>query len=312
MTSDELGSLLDELGIDRLRYANQNWYGCCPIHGERRPSWGMHESEPHRFGCFACGASGTLITLLRDHYGWTVEQIEDRIGGSFSLDYAGKMKTDLGESSMLKTVDDVRLFPYVLTERAIQYAKKRGLKDSTIKAARLLYDHKQNRLIFPWYIGNRFVGATGRAMRDAPNVPKIIAYFGLNKAEAPYIPDGTIRREGLLILVEGEIDALKVYQAGFRNVMALAFGRKSKTHVSFIRSLTPSKIVLFFDKDRTGRSITESYEREFENMNVFSVRYSRLSADGKIDPGELSEQMIRYLIRDSLKHTGIWSNFSLD
>lgn len=313
MTSSELGALLEELGIDQLRLRNGNWMGCCPVHGERRPSFGINEQAPHVFGCFACSAKGTLFTLLRDHYGWDKATIEDRIGASETSAFQGQFPTSFGKSLVLKSVEERRLYPFDLTDRALEYAKSRGLKLPTIKAAKLLYDHNTDRLLFPWYYHGTLVGATGRAIRDAPNNPKIIAYFELNKAAMPYLPTGTFAKGKDIILVEGEIDALKVYQAGFHNVAALSFGKMSEGHLTFLRSFDFRRVVLFFDRDKTGARLTEDYKQALApTTNVFTIPYHELAVQGKIDPGMLSEQQIRYLIGRAYKTTGFWNNFSLD
>ena len=313
MTSSELGALLEELGIDQLRLRNGNWMGCCPVHGERRPSFGIREEPPHVYGCFACSAKGTLYTLLRDHYGWDKAQIEDRIGAVEFSEFSGQFPTSFGKSLVLKYVEEKRLYPFELTDRAIDYGKSRGLTLRTMKTAKLLYDHNNDRLMFPWYYHGLLVGATGRAIRDAPSNPKIIAYFDLNKALIPYLPLGTLEKDKYIILVEGEIDALKVYQAGFRNVAALSFGRMSDGHLSFLRALSPRRVVLFFDRDKTGARLTDDYKQALlATTEVFTVPYSSLRMQGKLDPGMLSPQVIRYLVNRAYKTTGFWNNFSLD
>src|SRR4051794_13035607 len=64
MEADKLIEWCRKLGIQQLRESQSNIRGCCPYHGENRPSWGISTSEPHAFGCFACNAKGTLFHLL--------------------------------------------------------------------------------------------------------------------------------------------------------------------------------------------------------------------------------------------------------
>jgi DNA primase len=132
MTSSDLGALLEELGIDQLRLRNGNWMGCCPVHGERRPSFGISETPPHFFGCFACSAKGTLYTLLKTHYEWDQAKIEDRIGSLEMSEYHGQFPTSVGKSLVLKYVEERRLYPFQLSDRAISYCKKRGLSELSL------------------------------------------------------------------------------------------------------------------------------------------------------------------------------------
>lgn len=54
----------------QLKKAGRSHKGLCPFHGEKTPSFHVHESEGY-FYCFGCQAKGDAISFLREHVGYT-------------------------------------------------------------------------------------------------------------------------------------------------------------------------------------------------------------------------------------------------
>jgi hypothetical protein len=69
---DEIRAALPLVGIVgrhvQLKRAGKLWMGCCPIHGERKPSFAVY---PDHFHCFSCGAHGDVITYIQRIEGCT-------------------------------------------------------------------------------------------------------------------------------------------------------------------------------------------------------------------------------------------------
>jgi DNA primase len=57
-------SIVDIVGrVVPLKPRGKNWWGCCPFHNEKTPSFSVNE-ELGIFKCFGCGESGDAITFL--------------------------------------------------------------------------------------------------------------------------------------------------------------------------------------------------------------------------------------------------------
>lgn len=71
MTSDDLASLLVQLGVDVRRSEGKEITGRCPVHirttgkEDRSPSWSMNAATG-LWICFSCGARGTLSMLVSE------------------------------------------------------------------------------------------------------------------------------------------------------------------------------------------------------------------------------------------------------
>ena len=127
-----------------------NWFGCCPFHSEKTPSFSVNADRGF-YHCFGCKASGSVIKFIQDIEGVSfpeaVERLAERYGielkyedGEYVPDESAKRRKDF-----LSLYDRVSVtFHYLLTQtqpgaRAFEYIKGRGLSLETIEKFRLGY-----------------------------------------------------------------------------------------------------------------------------------------------------------------------------
>jgi DNA primase len=148
----------------------------------------------------------------------------------------------------------------------IDHAKSGGVSASLCVASGLavvkqetrgVYDRFRNRIMFPIFDGSgRPVGFAGRGL-SADSQPKY-----LNSPETPLYQKNkilygfhaaarAIRENKSVIIVEGYMDFLALYQAGVKNVIATAGTAFTDTHARTLRRFT-STIFLVFDGDSAG------------------------------------------------------------
>lgn len=280
---------------------------CCPFHTERKPSWGISINPPHLHACFACGAKGSLIDLLM------------RVG-NMSRDRARQLAESPIEDLRLDELEKIKrpepkinphvLYPFQLTKRAVQALRKRGVLYEVILRAGILYDHTDNRVLFPWRIGKRLVGVTGRTLSKDPDVPKTLPMFGTQKGLSLYLPTGRIRAKPFVI-VEGEIDALKIVSAGVANVGAICFGRFTGTQKNLVLNSAATEVIVAFDDDTTGHALAKDAIEFFQGKKpVHRVDYVpyRDLYDDKVDPGELTRLHLKDMFKRLSKHAD-WPSF---
>ncbi|MCS7043220.1 MAG: DNA primase [Bryobacteraceae bacterium] len=126
------------------------------------------------------------------------------------------------------------------------------------------YDRFRGRLMFPIHSeSGKLVGFGGRALAegDEPkylNSPETPIYrksqilYNLNRAKR------AIEEEGRAVLVEGYMDAIGVWSAGVRNVVAVCGTSLTPLQVRSLRRHAP-EAVLNFDSDRAGAAATEKH-----------------------------------------------------
>jgi DNA primase len=144
--------------------------------------------------------------------------------------------------------------------------REEGLREQVAVAAGLLvegegerdpYDRFRNRVIFPIRdLSGRVLGFGGRVLgEELPkyiNTPETSIYrkgdslFGLDVA-APHV-----REAGEVLLVEGYLDVISLYQGGIANVVGVLGTALTEDQAKRIRRLT-DRCVLIFDSDEAGQ-----------------------------------------------------------
>lgn len=157
-------------------------------------------------------------------------------------------------------------------------AKAEGFSEEDMLAAGLviknentgkLYDRFRGRVTFPIYnIGGRVLGFSARILSSDKtkakyvNSPESIIYtkgkvlFGLHLAK------DAIMKEDLCYLVEGNMDAVMMYQNGVKNVVATSGTALTEQQTTLIRRYTRNVTVLY-DGDNAGIKAT------FKAVNIF-------------------------------------------
>lgn len=306
MKEQQLHEILVSLGIKQIIKRGHNLMGCCPSHGERRPSWGISVNDPHFHGCFSCGYKGTLRTLLLDQ-GWSLSKVERVVGDAPKEDKGLVWEESSAEASGLPEMDETLLFPFLPKHKVLsEFVTRRKIEPALAKKVGLLFDKKRSRVVFPWYWGKRLLGATGRSMiDDEPN--KIIAYGSFKKSRALYVPARTLSPVNPVVLVEGETDAIKVMQAGFSNVAALGYGSFSAHQVKLLEILPVKSVILFFDNDKRGAELMGIAAQEL--MGVCPIKCVDYGFRTTKDPGDLALPAIRNMINGAVVKVS-WPEFS--
>jgi len=120
-----------------------------------------------------------------------------------------------------------------------------------------LIDLFRHRIIFPIRnLHGEVVGFTGRALSEDQmpkylNTPQTLIF---NKSEVLYdlsLAKEEIREKGFVILVEGQMDVLSVYQNGNKNVICSSGTALTERQIDLIKRFA-SCVVLAFDRDTAG------------------------------------------------------------
>ena len=176
----------------------------------------------------------------------------------------------------------------------LKHLKEKGFTISDILKSGLVLENKdgkgyhdrfRGRLMFPIFdVQGRVVGFGGRILAKGEpkylNSPETILFsksrnlYGLNFAKAAK------KRE--LILVEGYMDMLSIYQAGFRNVVASLGTAFNQEHARTLKRFADD-VILLYDSDEAG---TNAALRAIPVLvkNGFRVKVTQVP-DGK-DPDE--------------------------
>ena len=149
----------------QLNKRGKNYFGYCPFHEERTPSFSV-EDEEQFFHCFSCKRGGTVFNFIMEIDGLTYPEsimkvaeiagisIDDKVQGSMQEDKP-KTKNDL----LVDIHEQAKnYYNQVLTitesgEKALNYLLDRGLTKETIETFQLGYSPSQSEALYD-YLSN--------------------------------------------------------------------------------------------------------------------------------------------------------------
>jgi len=195
-----------------------------------------------------------------------------------------------------KTIEDFQLgFSLDSWEALREQLTKRGYQEDEMVAAGLLvekeqggtYDRFRNRLMFSIRdITGRVLGFGARVLDDSLpkylNSPQTLifdksgALYGIDRAKS------AIRKQNLVVVVEGYMDVIVAHQHGFNNVVASLGTAITEKQVGIIKKLTKS-LTLALDADAAGEMAT------LRGIEVASHTF-----DQKVVPLPTSAGLVKY------------------
>lgn len=159
-----------------------------------------------------------------------------------------------------------------------------------------LYDTFRNRITFPIHNDKgRIVGFSARIYqkideakyintRETPIFKKGEILFNYHRAQ------GEARKNKYLLIVEGQLDAIRIYSVGIKNVVATMGTALTSDHINLLKKLNV-KIVLCMDNDQAGEKASLANGEIIESAGI---PLSILRISGAKDPDE-------YLLNNSVE-----------
>ena len=178
------------------------------------------------------------------------------------------------------------LYKYLLS-KGVEEKKMQELGLISVSKGKC-YDKFRNRVMFPIInTSGKVIGFGGRAIdpNDNPkylNSPESRIFQKKNNLYGLNISRQAAGKEGYIILVEGYMDAIALYQSGIRNVAASLGTALTENQAKLLHRYV-KEVVLSYDADNAGRAAAlrgiEILRREGSKVKVLHV------TDGK-DPDE--------------------------
>ncbi len=177
-----------------------------------------------------------------------------------------------------------------------------------------LHDVLKDRIVFPLHdLDGNVIGFTARCYLSDIK-PKY-----LNTKETAIFKKGnilynyhrakdTIRLKKEVILVEGNMDAIRMYANGIKNVVALMGTSLTKEQIKALKKLR-AKIVLMLDNDEAGEDATYRLGNILEK-EAFEIQIVRLN--GAKDPDEYILKYNAEAIIENIMHAGSFMDFKLN
>ena len=178
-----------------------------------------------------------------------------------------------------------------------------------------IYDRFSGRIIFPLFDhrGNP-IGFAGRVLpwdkRETGkyiNSPETPLYHKSSVLYALNVTRPFIKKKGIAIVVEGELDAISSYQAGIKNVVAIKGSALTEEQVRLLSRFAP-KFILALDADNAGDAAARRGIAVAENSGV-EVKVAEMK--GFKDPDEAARNDLEAYKKTLIKSVPVW-DFMID
>lgn len=169
----------------------------------------------------------------------------------------------------------------------------RGLSHSALYRYKVRYNTQNNLIIFPYtdVVGNVVSLKARVASNDEKRIFHITDKHFSSQVSFPSVKDvgpsfglGEVDSSKPILLVEGEIDLLKLVSLGFDNVVAIGSATPAKKQITVLPSST---IILGLDSDSAGKAGALSLARQMHGKLVYLVDWGLV---GVKDPGEINNR----------------------
>lgn len=301
--------ILDHYGLlPSMKQRKNELIGFCPFHKESKASFHVSLTK-NAFQCFGCKAKGNILDFVCQKEGVDLREAGALIGQWFGIGQ-GQIVVPGAKEKATKEIKGQELAkegetinpPLKFTLRLDPdhpYLKERGLAGETIEHFGVGYCARglmKGRIAIPIHDEKgELVAYAGRWPGDPPKdegkyklppgFQKHLVLFNLHRA----INEPSEKK---LIVVEGFFDCFRIWQGGYRNVVALMGSTLSREQEDLLVNHAQAA-VLMLDRDDAGRKATQEILSRLARR-IF-VRVIELPSEGD-QPDRLEKEGIDKLL----------------
>jgi len=283
----QIEDLFDKYNIQIQSSAGQEFTIYCPFHKNvHTPSFYINY-KTGLWQCFnpSCGKKGNFRQLYR--------QIAGKALASNSKIDPVSLKMQLDKNFSYRDKDNDIVLDTIQIDYGDETQKayliplhERGLSYQTLIKFEIGFSKNKNRIVIP--VRNqqyKIVGLIGRAI-ESDQEPRYLYNKGFKRANVLFNIQNA-KNYSEVIVVEGSVDAMKVHEAGFPNVVATLGAQVSKNQILLIKKYFDS-IVIFSDNDSAGNAMRDAIIDLCRGKKIYTAKIS----EGLKDPAEMQVQEI--------------------
>jgi twinkle protein len=318
-----------------LKKQGSSWKCKSPFSNEKTPSFTIiSNASDNFFKCFSTGKSGDVIEFVKEVNNISFVDACKELANLSGIDLELKeynsrqmqqkpklpiVKKQLVSEQKKLSVQSYQK-PNIIQQRpnksVLDYFLKRGISEDTVNQFKITQSDtyfaqiggKTTSINFNYFRGGELVNIKHRAVDKKA--------FGLEKGceLVLYNLDNVESNADYIFITEGEFDALALAEAyqSPNNIVSVpnGAGGTKKQNLSYLDSAVKSKVfdgkrlLLFFDNDQAGRSLTDAFVKRFGAHNCMIPTYPK-------DCKDINEVLLTYgvdgveLVKNSLKYPNI-------
>lgn len=324
--------LLTLFNISYIEFDNRVAFSC-PVHGGDNPEGAcIFTSGSKTKGNWQCWTHSCEKDHGKNIIGFVKGVLENKKGKEvsfpetidFCLKFLDKKIDEIPEEELSETIHQMNRISDILTHKPeivstnvtrdmivsgleipSKYYVKRGYKPDTLVAfdvGECYNPNKQmfNRAVVPVYDENHnYIGCVGRTLEEHNKKYKWINSKGFKKSFYLYglwVAKQSILDTSTVVLVEGQGDVWRLYEAGIKNSVGIFGADLSDDQLIALESLSIFNVVILTDADEAGNkaanNIIEKCGRRFN--------YYRPNIPTK-DVGDMTVEQIEHILKPQIK-----------
>jgi len=259
----EIISLIEQ--YIKLKRTGSTAVGLCPFHQEKTPSFNV-SNEKGIYKCFGCGKSGDVIQFIMDHQNKSYYEAIKLLSEKYNIELeTNTKKYDRPVQRLTK-----------LSKSTINYFETRGISNNTLLRFNVTESTEWMpkaqaevpAINFNYYRDEELINIKYRAKNKDFKLAK--------NAELIFYNIDAIKDSESVIIVEGEIDALTLYECGHYNVVSVPNG--AGNNMQYLDNCykyfeNKTRVMIATDNDDPGNNLCEELARRIGKEKCYKVTY---------------------------------------
>jgi twinkle protein len=253
----------------KLKRAGSDYVANCPFHNEKTPSFKIPVNG-NFYKCFGCGESGDVFAFVMKHTNCNFNDAVEHVAKFYNFELEKDLKDYVRPVERLEKIHP----------QFIKYFEDRGISNNTLLRFKISQSlewmpkaqKETNVVCFNYYRNGELINIKFRG----PNKD-----FKLAKdAELIFYNLDAIKDTDTAIIVEGEIDAMSMYEAGIYNVVSVPNGTAPRgvMRLPYLDNcaeyfIDKKQIIIATDNDDVGKNLKDELARRFGIEKCFFVEY---------------------------------------
>lgn len=300
LTEEQVDDLLEYIGASNPNYwKDGEKLICCPVHGESNPSMGISIDKQvcHCFSCsFAGGFTKLLMYSLPDEFGLDTSsddafkrtsfrayrKAQDFLFARYELEYyeLGKKTKFVKryeqvhemylEEEKRKVLPKAKIAPFMSGKQTYKYFFDRGFTKEDVKKFMIGRDLDNETITIPvFYEDGALAGVIGRYIsKNRKKNQRYKIYDRFDRSEVLYPLDKAKPKDGVIIIVEGNLDAIRMHRAGHTNTYSIMTNIISSKQAEWVCKHCDC-VIWVGDNDEMGKKGKEKSKEKLKGLVEF-------------------------------------------
>ena len=263
-------TIANDLGVKMNERTKQ---GLCPMHSEKTPSF-TYDPKKDRFHCFGCGYSTDIVSHYIDYHNMSYVQAVQAICDEIGIDSQMEVKQNLQQ--VRKDAIEFKQPSEVsgqLSDPMLEYMKSRGLKKDTLEYWRVKSGTTNFNVDGNWTKKKAYAFKSYDEFNKLTNISyrtKDKLFMQEKGCKAILWGMWHIDPSEQLIVVEGQLDAMSVWQSGTKNVVSIPAGANNRKYLEYNYDFLNQfdDLIFWIDNDESGRTAGQHFKDRFPEARI--------------------------------------------